>query len=100
MKLATQTNGVRLRLGEMRGIRLLCETGFDSLDYSMFHLRRMGEDNSVINSAQYREHAKGLKNLCGSYGVTFAQSHAPFPSQRVKDSLFYEKMMEVLKRSI
>ncbi len=100
MKLVTQTNGVRLRLGEMRGIRLLCESGFDGLDYSMFHMKSPGDDASVINTSQYRNHARGLLELTGSYGLTFEQSHAPFPTQREKDKLFNEKMLDVIKRSI
>ncbi len=100
MKLVTQTNGVRVRLGEMRGIRLLCESGFDALDYSMFHIRGMRDDGSVINNSQYKDHARGLLRLADSYGLTFAQSHAPFPVQREKDKLFNEKMKDVIKRSI
>jgi sugar phosphate isomerase/epimerase len=100
MKLATQTNGVRLRLGELRGIRLLCESGFDALDYSMFHMKDRDESSKALNGPQYREYAKDLLRITGEYGISFCQSHAPFPSQREKDTLYNEKMMDILKRSI
>ncbi len=100
MKLATQTNGVRIRLGEINGIRLLCESGFDALDYSMFHMKDKGEDSRAINGPLYREFAREILKITDSYGISFVQSHAPFPTQREKDKPFNEKMLDIIKRSI
>lgn len=98
MKLVTQTEYAGIRLGEKRGVRLLCEAGYDGLDYSMFRMR--GNPDFVLNTPGYKNHALALKEIADSYGVTFEQSHAPFPTAKDKDEKYNSEMLDTVKRSI
>ena len=99
MKLVTPTETVHARLGELNGIRLICESGFDGIDYSMFHMNGRNGADCRLNAPDYKEHIKKVKSVADSYGVTFEQSHAPFPSQRETDVIYNKKMLDILARS-
>ena len=98
MKLVTPTETIHARLGELNGIRLICESGFDGIDYSMFHMNGRNSADCRLNSSGYREHIKNVKSVADRYGVTFEQSHAPFPSQRENDAIYNNKMFDILAR--
>lgn len=99
MKLVTPTETLHARIGEFNAVRLICESGFDGIDYSMFHMNgRVGAD-CRLNQPGYREHIKKVRSVAEFYGVTFEQSHAPFPSQREKDVIYNSKMFDLLSRS-
>lgn len=83
MKLVTQTEVLSNRFGDETAVRILCESGFDGIDFSMFAIK---EDDSILNTADYKNHIKKLIDIAGSYGVTFEQAHAPFPSAKDGDS--------------
>lgn len=98
MKLVTQTEAAVDILGnETKALRMLCEAGYDGLDYSMFHMKN---DGSVLNRPGYADHTKRVKELVDSYGLTFEQAHAPFPSAKDGDDYYNGQMLEKLKRSI
>lgn len=97
MKLVTQTEVISDRLGDEAAIRIICESGFDGLDYSMF---KMSDDDDILNTDGYKKHIKNLADIAASYGKTFEQAHSPFPSCREGNVEYNEKMFEKLKRSL
>ncbi len=97
MKLITQTEVISERFGDEYAVRTICESGFDGLDYSMF---KMSDDDDILNTSEYRKHAKKLLDIASSYGKTFEQAHSPFPSCREGNAEYNEKMFDKLKRSL
>lgn len=77
MLLSTQTEGIASRLGDAEAVKILCEAGFDALDYSMF---RFTYPDNPLDRDGFKEHVRSLRDAADRYGVTFNQSHAPFPS--------------------
>ena len=76
---------------------MICEAGFDALDYSMF---RMQEDDYILNQPSYLEHVLEVKKIAESYGKYFNQAHAPFPSFKVGEDTYNTVILEKIKRSI
>lgn len=97
MKLVTQTEVLSARLSDEKAVRIICESGFEGIDYSMF---RMSDDNDLLNTSAYKEHIKEIKKIAESYDVPFEQSHAPFPPIREGDKEYSERTMEKVKRAI
>lgn len=98
MKLVTQTEAaVDMLESESKAIRMLCEAGYDGLDYSMF---RMKNNDSRLNKPEFKDRVLNVKKIAEAYGVTFEQSHAPFASARDGDDRYNREMLEKLKRSI
>lgn len=98
MKLVTQTEAsVDMLQSESKAIRMLCEAGYDGLDYSMFRLKN---DDCILNKPGYKDSVMNIKSIADSYGVTFEQSHAPFASAIDGNERYNKDMLEKLKRSI
>lgn len=97
MILSTQTEVGSERFGDVKNIRMICEAGFDAIDYSMFCLR---DDDTVLNTPDYRRYVLELKKIAEGYGKFFNQAHAPFPSYRVGDDTYNKVILERIKRSI
>lgn len=97
MKLVTQTEVLSDRFGDEKAVRILCESGFDGIDFSMFDL---DEEPCILNTSGYKDHLKKLIDIADSYGVTFEQAHAPFPSAREGNAEFNAFMFEKLKKAI
>ena len=97
MKLVTQTEFLSERFGDKEAVKIICESGFDGIDYSMFCMR---DDDDFLNTPSYKEHVKELKKIAESYSVTFEQSHAPFPPVRENDDEYSRKTIERVKRSL
>lgn len=97
MKLVTQTEVLAERLGDETAVKIICESGFDGIDYSMFCMK---DDDDFLNTSSYKEHIKELKKLAESYSVTFEQSHAPFPPVREGDNEYSRKTIEKVKRAL
>lgn len=76
---------------------MICEAGFDALDYSMF---RMQDDDYILNQPSYLEHVLEVKKIAESYGKYFNQAHAPFPSFKVGEDTYNTVILEKIKRSI
>lgn len=64
---------------------MLCQAGFDALDYSMFDLYN---PDHPLNGDRYEAYALRLRSLAESLGISFRQSHAPFPSFWENDDKF------------
>lgn len=97
MKLVNQTERIGVRLGDKEAVRIICEAGFDGIDFSMF---RMKNDDDILNSSEYKSHIKELKKIADSCGVPFEQAHSPFPSAKDGNCEYNEKIFEKLKRSL
>ncbi|MDD7193531.1 MAG: sugar phosphate isomerase/epimerase [Clostridiaceae bacterium] len=98
MKLVNQTDALSLRFGDEAAVRILCESGFDGIDYSMFRMKNNSDD--ILNSAGYKEYVLELRRIADCYGVTFEQAHAPFPSAVDGDEDYNADIFEKLKRAI
>lgn len=97
MKIASQTEYVSARLNDYEAVRMVCEAGFDALDFSMFHMKN---DDCSLNSASYKDIVKELKNIADGYGKPFCQAHAPFPTMKDGDEEYNKNMLPKVKRSI
>lgn len=76
---------------------MICEAGFDALDYSMFCMQA---DDNILNQPAYLEHVIEVKKIVESYGKYFNQAHAPFPSFKVGEDKYNTVILEKIKRSI
>lgn len=97
MKLVNQTETISKRIGNEAAVRIICESGFDGIDFSMFEMKN--EDN-ILNSSSYKTHIAELIRIASFYGVTFEQSHAPFPSAKETDESYNEFIFDKLKRAL
>lgn len=97
MILSTQTDIGSKRFGDEKNVRMICEAGFDALDYSMFCMQ---DDNNILNQPNYREHILKIKDVVKGCGKFFNQAHAPFPSFRVGEDTYNTVILGKIKRSI
>jgi sugar phosphate isomerase/epimerase len=97
MKLSSQTEYISARCDDFTAVKMICEAGFDAIDYSMF---AMQDDDNILNTPAYKEHVLELKKLAESYGKHFNQAHAPFPTIRVGDDKYNETILPKIKRAI
>lgn len=96
MLLSTQTEYLTNRFGMEKGIRMLCEAGFDALDFSMFSL---GNENDPLNT-EGNAYIENIKKTANEYGVVFNQAHAPFPSCKENDEEYNKKMFKAIVRAM
>lgn len=97
MKLVNQTETIAKRIGNEAAVRIICESGFDGIDFSMFSMKN---DDDILNSSSYKVHISELKKIADFYGVTFEQSHAPFPSAKDGNEEYNADIFEKLKRAL
>lgn len=97
MKIVNQTEILSKRLGDEAAVRILCESGFDGIDYSMFMMR---DEECILNTPSYKSHVKKLSETADFYGVTFEQAHAPFPSAMDGNDEYNKVIFEKLKRAL
>ncbi len=97
MKLVTQTDVLSARMGDASAVTMICKSGFDGIDYSMFAMK---EDDCILNSSAYEKHVTELKRIAEGFGKSFEQSHAPFPPCIQGNKEYNRKMMERTKRAI
>ncbi len=97
MKICNQTEVLGEKYGDITAVKMICEAGFDALDYSMF---KMKDDDCVLNGDDFKSYVEELKSVADSYGVPFRQAHAPFPTIKEGDDEYNEKMLKKVRRSI
>lgn len=97
MKLSTEFNYASILFGTEAAIEIVANAGFDGLDYSMFDLNR--EDNPV-NHSDYAKRITSFKMIAEDCGVCFNQTHAPFPSFKVQDGEYNDRVYPQLIRAI
>lgn len=98
MLLSTQTGGLNEIFGEEEAIRMVGRAGFDCADYTAFLMVRT--ENHPALGSDYKQYAQKLLQAARESGITFNQSHAPYPSYREGDESYNEKIEDILKRSI
>ncbi len=96
MLLSTQTEYLTRRFGMEKGIRMLCEAGFDAIDFSMFSL---GNENDPLNT-EGNAYIENIKKTANEYGVVFNQAHAPFPSCKENDEEYNQRMFKAIVRAM
>ncbi len=74
MKLAVDTSAIFQKVGEVRGIEMIKEAGFDGVDFSYYGL----DENSPILGENYRDYAKKVRALLDEHGLVCNQAHAPY----------------------
>lgn len=97
MILVTQTDVAGKRINEQEAVRLICEAGFDAIDYSMFD---MHNPDYILNTPEYKKHVLELKKIADGYGKPFNQAHSPFPSYKVGDDEYNVQIFDKIKRSV
>ncbi len=97
MKISTQTAGLARAFRDEKAVELLCEAGYDSLDFSMFW--RNGS-TLPIEEEDFLENAAKFKRIADGYNVEFNQTHAPFPSYVEGDDDYNEWMKPLIVKSI
>jgi len=97
MKVVAQTNLMARGFGHEEAIRKLARAGFDGLDLSLFDMKWEG---NVWERDDWREYALHLKDVAAECGVSFRQSHAPFPSSKLEegyDEFIYQKILRAME---
>lgn len=76
MKLSMENSGLRDRFGDERAIRMICEAGFDGIDYSYYWLSE--KMRAKVLGENYVQYAKDIKKLLDELDMKAVQAHAPF----------------------
>ncbi len=97
MKISTQTCEFSNRFGDFKAIEMLADIGYDCLDYSMFGIAK---PESPLFGNQFEDYALELKKAADCCGISFNQTHAPFPSHRSGDDEYNAKILPAIKRAI
>ncbi|MFO7637051.1 MAG: sugar phosphate isomerase/epimerase family protein [Clostridia bacterium] len=97
MRISTQTSWFFARMGDVRGVHALARIGYDALDYSMFYFP--GTEHP-FNGPGYERHMHMVRKAADGSGISFNQTHAPFPSYRPGDTAYNEKTFNHLVRAI
>ena len=69
MKLVNQTERISERLGDAEAVRIICESGFDGIDYSMF---KMDDDPRIIGSEKKGKDGKPRASKRADLSRTFS----------------------------
>lgn len=94
MKIVTQTEVVGLRLGDLRAVELICQSGFGGIDYSMFTLN---DESCPLAEDNWKQYLAPIKAAAQKYSVPFVQAHSPFPTAK-KDNDEYNRF--ILDRTV
>lgn len=97
MKVAQQTEELARLFGDEKAVQIIAEVGFDAIDFSMFDT---DPELAPVFGNDYESYANHLKHIATECGVYFNQSHAPFPSIRVGDEAYNEKITPLIHRAI
>ena len=101
MKIATTTEQPAKRFGMEKAIRMIADSGFDCMDFSNFSIKNW-EQNPIF-APGWEAYADHLRTVAEEAGVTFNQSHAPFPTNRPEkpeNREYNEIIVEKLQHSI
>ena len=98
MKVVASTEFVFERFGYEKGMKLLKEAGHDCLDLSLFDNIKNCYD--LFDGDDWREKAEKFMETAKREGITFTQSHAPFPSNVEGDDEATEKIFATIVHAI
>lgn len=97
MKISTQTVSLAKKFGNEEAIKMICNAGFDCIDYSFFSGKRGQMD---IESDGFLSELETLRKLAESYGSSFNQTHAPFGSYIEGDDDYNTWMKPLIIKAI
>ena len=97
MKTSTQTMALASAFGTEKAVKMICESGFDCIDHSLFAGKR---GNMDIEADGFLSEMENLRKLAASYGGEFNQTHAPFASFREGDDDFNTWVKPLIIRAI
>lgn len=98
MKISTQTDTLGRRLSDEEAIRIICDSGFDAIDYSMFGI--VSKPDHILNTDGMEAYVLNLKQIAEKNGVYFNQAHAPFPSMKANDEEYNSLVFSRIVRSM
>ena len=96
MKVSTQTLRCEGAFGVIDGVRLLCEVGFDAIDYTMCNSKAA----LLCEGSDSRSIIRELRAITEGYGIGFNQTHSPFPTYKLGDGEYNKQVSEMVIRSI
>ena len=67
---------MKKRLGHAGAVRLICESGFDAIDYTMY------DYTQPIFTSERTRMVREMKEIADGFGVVFNQAHSTNPSCR------------------
>lgn len=100
MNICTQTARLAEVFGDEKGIKILAEAGFQSIDFSMFYPVDKGlfaESDEAVS-----EHFTKLRRYIDSLGLYVYQTHTPFPTytaDEARDAVIFEAERKALLAS-
>ncbi len=96
MKIVTQTDALGQRFGDQKAVEIICQSGFDGIDYSMFTLNN---EKCALAEDNWKDCLRPVKETADRYSVPFTQSHCPFPTAKKDDEAYNKFMLERTKRA-
>jgi len=96
MKISTQTCVLANIFGDKKTIEMLADIGYDCIDYSMFG----SKTESPLFGDGFEKYALELKHIADESGISFNQTHAPFPSYKAGNEEYNKKTLPMIIRSI
>jgi sugar phosphate isomerase/epimerase len=82
--------------GDEKAIDILQGNGFEAIDYP-FH--SLANDHPFFGE-NYQEYYARIRKRADERGISFIQSHAPFPSYRLGDDVYNQKIVPLIERSL
>ena len=97
MNICTLTKDICGRFGYEKGLDIIANAGFESVDFSLFY----PVDSGILteNDDNVREYFTKMREMVESRGMYVYQTHSPYPTV-VEDHEKNKLIFEALKRSI
>jgi len=96
MRVSTQTLRCEDAFGATDAVRLLCEVGFDAIDYTMCSTKAA----LLSEGADAKSIIRELRAITEGHGIGFNQTHTPFPPFRIGDDEYNKRTSELVVRAI
>ena len=99
MKISTQTGSFMKYFSDTQIVDMLCDAGFDAIDYSFFDTQRCNPD---VSDEEYKKRFTNLRKYAEDKGMYFNQSHAPHPSSLLDEDFTkrrFDELVTSLKNS-
>jgi sugar phosphate isomerase/epimerase len=82
--------------GDEKAIDILQDNGFEAIDYA-FH--SLASDHPFFGE-KYQGYYALARKRADERGISFIQSHAPFPSYKLGDNTYNQEIVPLIKRSL
>ena len=95
MRIVNSTWILEERFGLTEGVRMLCEAGFEGIDFCMCS----GLDRPIYQES-FRETVRAVRDIADSYGAVFSQTHGPIPKYQLDDRRGREEFLTAALHSV